>query len=83
MYLCVVANQDVASSSSLARSCCGRTRAISVWDAARFKPYGLSFREKNVFFPLTFGRAALCCRLAFSPFSKVKRSKIFFHIKKY
>ncbi|WP_299393679.1 hypothetical protein, partial [uncultured Desulfovibrio sp.] len=42
----------------------------------RFKPYSLSFRGKNAVFPLTSGRAALCRRLAFSPFSKVKRSNI-------
>ncbi|WP_300810981.1 hypothetical protein [uncultured Desulfovibrio sp.] len=33
-----------------------------------FKPYGLSFRGKSAFFPLTLGRAALCCRLAFHLF---------------
>ncbi|WP_300808562.1 hypothetical protein, partial [uncultured Desulfovibrio sp.] len=33
------------------------------------------FRGKNAVFPLTLGRAALCCRLRVSPFSKLKRSK--------
>ena len=50
------------------------SRAFSVWNAARFKPYGLSFRGKNAVFPLTLGRAALCRRLRVSPFSKLKRS---------
>ncbi|MDM8217263.1 hypothetical protein QUW15_14035 [Desulfovibrio piger] len=31
--------------------------------------------RENAVFPLTLGRAALCRRLAFLPFSKVKRSK--------
>ena len=33
--------------------------SLSVWHAARFKPYGLSFRGKSVFFA-RFGLAALC-----------------------
>ncbi len=33
------------------------------------------FAEKTRFFRLASGRAALCRRLAFSPFSKVKRSR--------
>ncbi|MCI7569060.1 MAG: hypothetical protein MSH25_06770, partial [Desulfovibrio sp.] len=36
------------------------------------------FAEKTRFFRLASGRAALCCRLAFSPFSKLKRSKKIF-----
>ena len=39
-----------------------------------FQTYGLSFRGKSAVFPLTSGRAALCRRLAFYLFSKVKRS---------
>ena len=31
--------------------------------------------RKSALFPLTLGRAALCCRLRASPFSKLKRSK--------
>ena len=42
-----------------------------------FKPYGLSFRGKSAVFPLTLGRAALCCRLRVSPFSKLKRSNAY------
>ena len=33
-----------------------------------FKPYGLTFREKTRFFPLSFSRAALCRRLAYCLF---------------
>ncbi|MCI7567856.1 MAG: hypothetical protein MSH25_00540 [Desulfovibrio sp.] len=45
-------------------------RAFLVCNALRFKPYGLSFRGKNVVFPLTLGRAALCRRLAFHLFQR-------------
>ena len=40
-----------------------------------FQICGLSFRGKKRVFPLTSGRAALYCRLAFYLFSKVKRFK--------
>ena len=35
---------------------------------SRPKPYGPAFRGKNMVFPLTQGRAALCRRLAFFAF---------------
>ena len=44
-------------------------RTLSVLNALRFKPYGLSFRGKHAVLLLTSGRAALCCRLAFCFFN--------------
>ena len=47
----------------------GRTMsAFSVCNALRFKSYSLLFCAKTVVFPLTSGRAALCCSLAFCLF---------------
>ena len=47
----------------------GRTMsAFSVCNALWFKSYSLLFCAKTVVFPLTSGRAALCCRLAFCLF---------------
>ncbi|WP_300774867.1 hypothetical protein, partial [uncultured Desulfovibrio sp.] len=49
-------------------------RAFSVWDALRFRSYGLPFREKNALMPLTLGRAALCPPPRMWPFSSAKGS---------
>ena len=49
-----------------------QSKAFSVWNVLRFKPYGLAFRGKNAVFPLGFGRAALC-RRAFAFFKRKMR----------